>query len=205
VTQLECMAVFERLAGDLGYSIPAERLEACETWANLTVAWACAAQLTGVRTVEGVVQELMTPALYAASLLPPGDVSVVDMGCGSGCTSVALWSALGRGQWYLVDRNEKKVTFCRYALNRCRIEGVSALTSDEAGQAGIRAQVVLARALPAVGGTEAAIRGVAGPGAQVLTWDTQQPDGLRTAWVKCGAMELYAVALPLDVSRETCR
>lgn len=205
MAQPDGLAGFERVAGELGYSIPGARLDACATWARLTVEWSAAAQLTGARTVTNVVRDLMTPAVYAASLLPPGDISVVDMGCGSGCTSVALWAAVGRGRWHLVDRNEKKITFCRYALARCRIEEMSALTADGARQTETQGQVVIARALPPSADTEAAIRSVAEPGAHVVTWQTQQPDDCRAAYVQCGAMELYAVASPLDVSRETCR
>jgi 16S rRNA G527 N7-methylase RsmG len=143
------LARLQEDAEEMGHCLPPDSLRTLGRWAGLVVEWRGAAQLTGLRSAASVVTELMIPALYALRVVAarPG-MHIVDFGCGSGCTGVALAAASSRGNWYLLDRDEKKVTFCRYALGRCRIAHVASCSPEEFAGQEVQADVVLARALP---------------------------------------------------------
>ena len=198
------LAELAETARERGCTPLAESLDAARCWATLVIEWRRAAQLTSLRQPEQVIRELMVPAIYALSVLDLGEDTVVaDLGCGSGASGAALAAMSHKGEWWLVERSERKITFCRYALGRCRISGLEALTLAETLAEGTRADVVLTRALPPGRATAATVRQVLKPGGMVVKWvpGEKRPRGERVA--RCGDRSLWVVAEHVDVSRET--
>jgi 16S rRNA (guanine527-N7)-methyltransferase len=201
----EAMHNFEGALGELGELVrglgctwgPRSR-ERLGEWAELVIEWRTRARLTGLTTPGAVVRDLMMPAAFALPLIGRGgSQQVLDLGCGSGCTGVLLATVVRRGAWYLVDKSGKKVTFCRYALKRCGIEGVEALTRQEALDRGLRADVLLARALPRAAETRRDIGQLAGDGGVVVRWVSVRPSAEGVPAIKCGDGELWVVAEPV--------
>ena len=185
------------IAEEVGQPIGEEGADTLAQWAELVITWRVAAQLTGVRTVEAVIRELMAPALYALSVVETGpQVHIVDFGCGNGCTGISLAIAAGLGHWSLVDRDTKKLTFCRYALSRCGIGGVEVLSPEEVGCRGRGADAVLARALPRDGRAIAGAAQLLHDDGWIVRWvGGDEPTGVaRTR--RCGDAALWVVAEP---------
>lgn len=182
------------VAASTGLRLNPEGRDQLRKWAGLVVEWRSAARLTAVASASEVVRALMIPALYALPLLQlKPDMTIVDVGCGSGSTGAALAVVARKGEWLLVDRAEKKVTFCRYATGECRMGNVRVLSLAEYLRSGRRADVVLARGLPKGRRTFATIRAAASPRATVVQWVTGgEPSGGSVA--RCGALELWVVA-----------
>lgn len=183
-----------KVAASAGLPLDQPGREQLGRWAELVVEWRSAAQLTGVTSAREVVRALMIPALHALWLLRPEPrMSIVDLGCGSGSTGAALAVAARAGDWVLVDRAEKKVTFCRYAIRECRIGNARALSLSEYRQSGGRADVVLARGLPRGSHAEETIHAVGSPGALIIRWvgGKGSPGGSA---VRCGTLDLWVSA-----------
>jgi 16S rRNA G527 N7-methylase RsmG len=187
------------VALELGYAPSDSSLCALVQWAELVVQWRAAAQLTGLRTGAAIIGELMVPALYALPLLPSGPgFHVVDYGCGSGSSGVALAAVVGHGRWTLVDQDEKKVTFCRYAQARCGIAGVEIATPKEAVSASLACDAALARALPSQGAAIVQAAALLREGGSVLRWVIGENRPLDGPTVQCGASSLWVVSQPRE-------
>ncbi len=186
-------------AAALGWGLPRGGRDKLAQWAGLVVTWRARAGLTAARTSGAVVRELMVPVVYALPVVGKTETPrVLDLGCGNGCTGVTLAVVAARGRWHLVDRSEAKITFCRYALSRCRIPGVEAHTRQEAAARNLRADVVLARAIPR---TPESLRDVVRfgkPGAVVIRWQSQAPQQAHTETMKCGDRNLWVVVDSVD-------
>jgi len=182
------------VARKLGADPPARALPMILAWARSVVEWRDRAQLTSHRSVPAVVDALMTTALYAIPHLALSAHSVVvDLGAGSGCTAVSLSAALGAGTWVLVDRSETKVTFCRYAIRKCGTLRMRATAAAEDPGPGT-ADVVLARGLPAVKGSDESIARWGKPGGMVLRWEPGPPTDEGRPSVRCGSLAVWVTA-----------
>lgn len=175
-----------------GYPAREDAVGKLVEWAQLVTAWRARAGLTAARTTDAVIRELMVPAVYALRFVANAQ-SVLDLGCGSGCTGVTLALLLGQGRWDLVDRSETKITFCRYALDRCGIPRVRAHARGEALEKELRGDIVLARALPRTEDTVEDVKRFASPGAPVVRWVDVVPAGTRRETIRCGSRELWIV------------
>jgi len=197
---LSCLVRTAELVGH-----PLSGAAACSLacWAELVIEWRKAAQLTSLRSAPAVVEQLMVPALYAMKVVDIAEgMHIVDFGCGNGCTGIALALASGTGTWSLVDHDEKKITFCRYALARCRIEEAGARVTAGETVSG-PADIVLLRGTPRSKGVREAAEGSLGPGGVRVRWlpDPDLEPGGRAA--RCGDLPLWVVAGRANVSRET--
>lgn len=189
----------EAVASEVGWSVREGVRENLTQWAELVIAWRERAGLAGVERVEEVVRELMVPAVYALPVLRGREwLHVLDLGCGSGCTGVTLALLAACGRWSLVDRSGTKITFCRYALMRCGIPGVRAYTRKEALNAALRADIVLARALPRAAETAQDTARLSARGAVVLRWTSRQPRTGRRRTIRCGEMKLWITVDPVE-------
>ncbi len=184
------LAVARALGADPSTEAPATVLE----WARTVIDWRDRAQLTSHRSVAEAVDALMTPALYAIPHLAlDSDSVVVDLGAGSGCTAVSLCAAMRTGRWVLIDRSETKVTFCRYAIRKCRTEGVEAATpaaviAREIGDA------VLARGLPSDGESYRLAASWCRTDGVIITWDPEPSKDESRPSVRCGALPVWVTA-----------
>jgi 16S rRNA G527 N7-methylase RsmG len=186
------------VAGQLGFGVTECARHGLTRWAELVVEWREPAALTSLRASSDVVSALMTPALYALRLFDPQeDQVIVDLGAGSGATGAALAAISGRGRWRLVDRSRKKITFCRYAIGRCRIPNVTAEEFSEFVASDERADLVLARGLPKTAATSRSICRVSRPAARVMTWvaGDSEPEGVS---VRCGSGGLWIVSSDVE-------
>jgi 16S rRNA G527 N7-methylase RsmG len=175
-------------------SLADSALQRLGKWAECVIQWREVAGLTGIRSPADVVTELMLPAVHAYPLLGPvGNVEIVDFGCGSGCTGVALAEVCRAGNWVLMDREERKVVFCRWALRECRIEGVEALDSAGFAARGGTADVVLARGLPRTAAVSAALGAAVRPGGCVIRWIPESEVPGHADALRCGASGIWVV------------
>jgi len=189
----------EAVSKRIGCPLDDASLATLSRWANLVMEWKKAAQLTGLRSAPAVVQELMEPALYALSLVQiTGDMHIVDFGCGNGCTGVALALAARTGQWYLVDRDEKKLTFCRHALRECRISAVKAISVDTCGRMEVQANVMLMRAMPRTEQVRSEARRLLGRDSVVVRWAPEEDVPDVQAAAHCGNSGIWVVATPAE-------
>lgn len=197
-TELDgALARLRQVAGSLGHSITEGQEEALRRWAALVIEWRSAAQLTGHRTPWRLVSELMEPALYAIPLLDVHqETHTVDFGCGNGCTGVALAVVVGLGRWSLVDRDEKKVVFCRYALSRCRIEGVEVCDARDAETMVGSVDAVLARQLPRSGEALREADQLLRPSGRLIQWSSSPMTMPGVAELQCGDSSLWVRAGP---------
>jgi 16S rRNA G527 N7-methylase RsmG len=181
-----------------GWALAPDSRSSLEDWAWLVAEWRERAGLTAARTPAGVVHSLMVPAAYALALLPvEADRTIIDLGCGSGATGALLASVVGRGRWLLVDRSEKKVIFCRYALARCRIGDVEALTLEECLSAGEMGDAALVRGLPRSKATESTLRRIVRCSGTVIRWVPGGQAPTSGPAVRCGRLALWVVAEPV--------
>lgn len=191
----EALRALHEAAEALGHVLTDDAERALTAWAALTIEWRAAARLTALRTPESVLSELMAPALYALALLEVrADMHIVEFGCGSGCTGAALAAVHRGGSWHLVDRDEKKLTFCRYALRRCRIEQLDVLGVEEVRTQGIVPDVVLARGLPREGTALREAANLLGEHGVVLRWIAGASAPAGGTSVRCGDLDLWVVA-----------
>jgi 16S rRNA G527 N7-methylase RsmG len=182
----------------LGLAADPAALRRLRRWAELVAAWRNAARLTGLRTAAEIVTSLMVPAVYGLALAAvDGSTVAVDLGCGSGATGAAMAAVAGKGRWLLVDRSERKMVFCRYAVGRCRIAGLEVPAAGEAGLQG-EATLIVLRGLPRSQATARAVRHVAGPDAAVLRWLASEGDAAGYASLRCGTTGLWVVRQRAD-------
>jgi 16S rRNA G527 N7-methylase RsmG len=188
----EAMCELAAAAEGEGWSLSEGAARQLAQWAELVMAWRARGGLTAARTTDAVVQDLMLPAVYALRVVSDAG-SVLDLGCGSGCTGVTLAVLRGQGQWYLVDHSEPKIIFCRYAINQCGIAGLNAHTRREALAKGLQADIVLARAVPRTRDTLEDARKLAKPGAALVQWVKAAPRCSAGQTIRCGGRNLWVV------------
>jgi len=183
------------VANSVGQPLRLQARAKLEQWARLVVQWAGRAGLTSLTSPGSVVRELMTPAVFALRVVEISkETQVVDLGCGSGCTGVTLAGIAGCGRWHLVDRAQRKVTFCRYALRQCGIAGVRAMSREECLREKVQGEIVLARALPRSAETAEDVRRMGVAGGTVVRWVSSPVEGKPHSVAKCDAANLWVAA-----------
>jgi 16S rRNA G527 N7-methylase RsmG len=189
------LAELEETARAVGRPLDEAATEALVRWADLVIEWRRAAQLTSLVQAGEVVSQLMEPALYALKVTQIRDgMHIVDFGCGNGCTGIALALATRAGSWTLLDHDEKKVVFCRYAIGRCRMEEMGLRVRAEPRVAGGHADVVLMRATPRSASTREAGDALLRPGGTLVRWLPTNPPERGAHAVRCGERRLWVVA-----------
>jgi len=188
----------------VGYPLDRASCDALVAWAELVIEWRKAAQLTSLRSTGDVLRELMEPALCALRVVEIArDSHTVDFGCGNVCTGITLALATAGGKWTLLDRDEKKLTFCRYALARCRIESLGARVRLAGEVDPGSADVLLLRGTPRSAELAEAADRLLAPQGVVVRWVPKPPRGNGPRAVRCGWRNLWVVASQPNVSRET--
>jgi len=184
-------------ARTLGYPIGEEVVAALAKWARLVLEWRRRAQLTAIRSAAQVVSDLMEPALYAVQVAAVDRAGlVVDFGCGSGCTGLVLAVATGAHRTILMDRDEKKVVYCRYALAQCGIRGVEACGPEGLAGLGGAVDLVLARALPRDGSALKEAASLLRVDGTLVRWTTDAVARPGSQQAPCGASGLWVCAEP---------
>lgn len=190
---------------DLGWPFDESKGQKLLQWAQLVTEWRQSTQLTSLRDTADIITELMLPALYALQVVEFRDDSlVVDYGCGSGCTAAALSVVAGKGRWWLLDRSEKKLTFCRYAIERCGIPNMTAASPTEFRELRLRGDVVLLRAMPRRGHVTSEAAEVLHSDGIIVRWMPEGEAATIKGAVRCGQSHVWVAAIqPANVSRET--
>lgn len=201
----DALALVGAVAREVRSSFDDVKAYKLRTWAELVVEWRHAAQLTSIHSAGEVITELMVPALYALRAVTIEDnFHVIDYGCGSGCTGATLNIISGKAHWWLIDTDEKKLTFCRYAVRRCGIDNMKVMSPGQFRESGIAADVALIRAMPKrTNALSNAARTLRENGI-IVRWIPEKDAEEAPGAIQCGRSRLWVASIRAsDVSRET--
>lgn len=85
--------------------------------------WNRRMNLTGLRSREEVVRELLLDSLMAGSILPAGG-NLLDIGSGAGFPAIPIKICQPAVMVHLLEANARRVTFLRHVIRVMRLEGI---------------------------------------------------------------------------------
>lgn len=155
-------------------------------FANLIFEYRKPARLTAYKSKDEILDYLIIESLQLARLLPSaGQVSVVDLGAGSGAVGISLAIALPNLSVCLIDRSLRKIGFLRIALSSLRLENVSILEKDVSNkktQNNPNYDFVVSRGFSPIGKLLPISRKFLRPGGQVLGFTrSQSPSSIASS------------------------
>lgn len=118
--------LLRRVAGDLGVSLTEAQLERLIHYLDELCLWNRRTNLTGLRSRDRMVVELLADALVPAPLLPPSQ-SLLDVGSGAGLPGIPLKIARPDLSVDLLEPSLKRYHFLKQAIRLLRMEGIRAL------------------------------------------------------------------------------
>lgn len=118
--------LLRRVAGDLGVSLTEAQLERLIHYLDELCLWNRRTNLTGLRSRDRMVVELLADALVPAPLLPPSP-SLLDVGSGAGLPGIPLKIARPDLSVDLLEPSLKRYHFLKQAIRLLRMEGIRAL------------------------------------------------------------------------------
>ncbi|MBO4368959.1 MAG: class I SAM-dependent methyltransferase, partial [Desulfovibrio sp.] len=96
--------------------------------------WNRVMNLTGLRTIDAILSDLVLDSFHLAtflSTLPLSDQgSAYDLGAGSGLPGIPLRLLWQQGSYYLVERGAKRATFLRTVVSRLSLPQTFVLEQD---------------------------------------------------------------------------
>ena len=104
-------ALLSRCAAGFGVEVDAALAERFDTYARLLVEWNEKMNLTAITDPTGIAVKHFADSLTAAPLLPPGEISLIDVGTGAGFPGVPLALLRGDIRLTLLDSLNKRLTF----------------------------------------------------------------------------------------------
>ena len=116
-------ALFARVAEPFGIEITPELTEKLDIYARLLVEWNQKMNLTAITDPQGIAVKHFADSLTAASLLPEGAFSLIDVGTGAGFPGVPLALYRPDCKLTLLDSLNKRLTFLDTV---CRETGLDA-------------------------------------------------------------------------------
>lgn len=96
-------------------SLAIEQIDALEAHYNLLMQWNARLNLTRIESVEDAVRLHYCESLYAGSRLPPGPLSIVDVGSGAGFPGIPIAILRPEFAVTLVESHQRKGVFLREA------------------------------------------------------------------------------------------
>lgn len=100
-----------RYADEIGVALPPETAEKYDIYATLLVEWNQKMNLTAITDPEGMLIKHFLDSLTAASCLPDGACSLIDVGTGAGFPGVPLAICRPDIRLTLLDSLQKRLTF----------------------------------------------------------------------------------------------
>ena len=116
-------ALFARVAEPFGVQVTPELTEKLDIYARLLVEWNQKMNLTAITDPQGIAVKHFADSLTAASLLPQGAFSLIDVGTGAGFPGVPLALYRPDCKLTLLDSPNKRLTFLETV---CRETGLDA-------------------------------------------------------------------------------
>ena len=117
--------LLRRTAGDLGVRLTEPQLESLLSYLDELCLWNRRINLTGLRSRERMVVELLADALVPAPRLPPS-ASLLDVGSGAGLPGIPLKIARPDLSVDLLEPSSKRYHFLKQAIRLLRMEGLQA-------------------------------------------------------------------------------
>jgi len=109
------------------FGLTEEQMEALEDHLRMLLKWNWRMNLTGLKGVEAIVRRHYAESLYLGQLLPPGGISVADVGSGAGFPGFPIAVLRPEARVALLESNARKAVFlreaCRSAANVRVVEG----------------------------------------------------------------------------------
>jgi 16S rRNA (guanine527-N7)-methyltransferase len=118
--------LLRRTAGDLGVPLTESQLESLLTYLDELCLWNRRINLTGLRSRDRMVVELLADALVPAPHLPPS-ASLLDVGSGAGLPGIPLKIVRPDLSVDLLEPSSKRHHFLRQSIRILRMEGIQAL------------------------------------------------------------------------------
>jgi len=112
------MRGFRELLAASGHALTVPQLDLMEFHYDLLVRWAPRVNLTTVSGVEEIAKRHFVESLTVASVLPPGELSVVDAGSGAGFPGFPIAAVRPECRVSLLDSDLKKYVFLREVAER---------------------------------------------------------------------------------------
>ncbi len=103
--------LFARVAAQYGVEVSGETIEKLDIYARLLVEWNEKMNLTAITDPVGIAVKHFADSLTAASLLPEGKFSLIDVGTGAGFPGVPLALYRPDCKLTLLDSLNKRLTF----------------------------------------------------------------------------------------------
>lgn len=103
--------LFARTAAPYGVEVTVELLEKLDIYARLLVEWNEKMNLTAITDPQGIAVKHFADSLTAASLMPTGAFSLIDVGTGAGFPGVPLALYRPDCRLTLLDSLNKRLTF----------------------------------------------------------------------------------------------
>lgn len=117
--------LLRRTACDLGVRLTEPQLESLLSYLDELCLWNRRINLTGLRSRERMVVELLADALVPAPRLPPS-ASLLDVGSGAGLPGIPLKIARPDLSVDLLEPSSKRYHFLKQAIRLLRMEGLQA-------------------------------------------------------------------------------
>ncbi len=117
-------------------SLTPEQIAALFAHYALLERWNRSLNLTTVTGLEAVVQVHYCESLFAATVLPPAPISVLDVGCGGGFPGIPMAVARPDCSFTLAESHQRKAVFLKEATRGYKNVRVEARRAEELDTAG---------------------------------------------------------------------
>ena len=133
---MESSELFQEGARRLGVELNSDQLDAFDRYAAALTAWNRRVRLVGSVYPHALYLRHFLDSLTVLALLPPGPISLIDVGAGAGFPGLPLKLARPDLTLALVESVGKKAAFLRYLAETLGLSGVAVLQrrAEEAGR-----------------------------------------------------------------------
>jgi len=119
--------VWEALESLRGRGPSQSEQEAFRGYLGLILRWGRSQRLTGLTGPQAIARELLADSLLFLRLLPPGCLSLVDIGAGAGVPGIPLAIAEAGLRVTLVEGRAKRVSFLRTVVRELGLRNADVL------------------------------------------------------------------------------
>ncbi len=118
-----------RRAGRGGLFIHDDLVRQLDAFYSLLARWNQKINLTSLSDPDEAIDRLFLEPLHAARYLPPGEITVMDIGSGGGSPAIPLALAAPRASVTMVEVKARKSAFLREAIRQVGIERAAVETA----------------------------------------------------------------------------
>ncbi|MEN8140755.1 MAG: 16S rRNA (guanine(527)-N(7))-methyltransferase RsmG [Thermodesulfobacteriota bacterium] len=181
----ECLALMSQGAAELGLALKPERLAGlCRYYQELD-RWRHKINLVATGSRRDLVARHFLDSLTLLPHLPPGSISLLDVGCGAGFPGLALKVARPEISLTLVEPRGKRVTFLRHVVRTLGLTGVTIVGErlTGPGQHGLgHFDLITSRAFTDLAGFLPLVEDYLAPSGRIIAMKGPKADEELRAW-----------------------